>query len=94
VLLAGAEPKSHPAGTKTGDLIHKFAIGSIQIVTSAVVDPAGNVWVANNWFDLKTAMSDHPDPRTSTWGGGTGVTVIYGVAAPVKTPLMGQVSPL
>jgi hypothetical protein len=25
------------------------------------------------------------------WGTGSGITVIYGVAAPVKTPLLGQV---
>ena len=29
--------------------------------------------------------------RCDTLGGGTGLTIIYGVAAPVKTPLMGQV---
>lgn len=27
----------------------------------------------------------------STWGGGSGFTIIYGVAAPVRAPLMGQV---
>jgi hypothetical protein len=32
-------------------------------------------------------MADvNPALQTSTWGGGTGLTVIYGVAAPVKTP--------
>jgi len=40
--------------------------------------------------DAVTAESDSHH-RTSTWGGGSGLTVIYGVAAPVKTPLFGRV---
>jgi hypothetical protein len=50
-------------------------------------DPAGNV--SNNWNDLEAANAENPIPRTSTWGAGSGVTVIYGVPGPVKTPLMG-----
>ena len=91
VLLAGDDPKGRPPGTKTGDLIHNFTLGTIPLVTSAVIDPAGNVWVASNWLDLGVVETDSRVSRTSTWGGGNGVTVIYGVAAPVKTPLMGQV---
>jgi hypothetical protein len=89
-LMAGAEPKGRAEGAKTGDLIHVFQSGSIQMVTDAVVDPAGNVWVANNW-NVMDAL-DNPDPArpTSTKGGGDGIVVIYGVAAPVKTPVMGQ----
>jgi len=91
VLLAGDDPKGHSAGTKTGDVIHNFQLGSVQIVTDVGIDPAGNVWVANNWNDLEAVASPNPIRRTSTWGGGTGLTIIYGVAAPVKTPVMGQV---
>ena len=89
-LMAGAEPKGRAEGAKTGDLIHMFQSGSIQMITDTVVDPAGNVWVANNW-NVVDAL-DNPDPArpTSTWGGGDGIVVIYGVAAPVKTPVMGQ----
>ncbi|MDX2446041.1 MAG: hypothetical protein QNK29_02445 [Desulfobacterales bacterium] len=32
-----------------------------------------------------------PTPSTSTWGGGSGITVIYGVAAPLQPPCMGLV---
>ena len=39
----------HPAGTKTGDVIHVFPGGTIQMLTDVVIDPAGNVWAANNW---------------------------------------------
>ncbi|HME71716.1 MAG TPA: hypothetical protein VKM54_17870 [Myxococcota bacterium] len=89
VLLAGDNTSGHPAGTKPGDLIHVFKSGSIQILTDAVIDPAGNVWAANNWNDLNAVASPDPIRATSTWGGGSGFTVIYGVAAPVKPPLMG-----
>jgi hypothetical protein len=64
------------------------------MVTDAVIDPAGNIWAANNWNRRDTVLAaDIPDYPISTWGGGSGFTVIYGVAAPVKTPLMGQVHP-
>ncbi len=56
-------------------------------------DPAGNVWAANNWNDLNAAAAPDPLRATSTWGGGSGFTVIYGVAAPVKPPRMGKVQP-
>ena len=48
-------------------------------------------WAANNWNDQEAVMAYDPSRPTSTWGGGPGITVIYGVAAPVKTPLIGAV---
>ena len=39
--------------------------------------------------DAKTTAN--PFRPTSTQGGGSGFTIIYGVAAPVKTPLLGTV---
>jgi len=91
VYMAGADAKGHPAGTKAGDVIHVFQSGSIQMLTDVNIDPAGNVWAANNWNDAQAATSDNPFRPTSTWGGGSGLTVIYGVAAPVKPPRMGKV---
>jgi ethanolamine utilization protein EutQ (cupin superfamily) len=91
VLMAGDNTKGHPAGTKTGDVIHVFKGGSIQMLTDVSIDPAGNVWAANNWNDLNGAASPDPARPTSTWGGGSGITVIYGVAAPVQPPRMGMV---
>jgi len=91
VLMAGAEPKGRPAGTKTGDVIHVFKGGSIQMLTDVSIDPAGNVWAANNWNFPEAAVAEPPTYPTSTWGGGSGFTVIYGVAAPVKPPRMGKV---
>jgi ethanolamine utilization protein EutQ (cupin superfamily) len=91
VLMAGDGAKGHAAGTKTGDVIHVFKGGSIQMLTDTSIDPAGNVWAANNWNDLNAAAAPDPLRPTSTWGGGSGFTVIYGVAAPVKPPRIGKV---
>jgi len=90
VLMAGVDPKGHSAGTKTGDVIHTFTGGSIQMLTDVAIDPAGNVWAANNWNAPEGAVGDPPPFPVSTWGGGSGLTVIYGVAAPVKPPRMGK----
>jgi hypothetical protein len=91
VLLAGDNTAGHPPGTKAGDTLHIFQSGSIQMVTDVSIDPAGNVWVANNWNELNAAASPDPKRPTSTWGGGSGFTVIYGVAAPVQSPRIGNV---
>lgn len=89
VLMAGADTKNHSAGIKTGDVVHQFQGGSIQMLTDVVVDPAGNVWAANNWNVPQAVLGNPPAYPVSTWGGGSGFTIIYGVAAPVKAPLMG-----
>jgi hypothetical protein len=94
VFMAGADPKGHPAGTKPGDVLHVFRSGSIQMLTDVAIDPAGNVWAANNWNDPRAAAEPDPPSRISTWGGGSGLTVIYGVASPVQPPRMGKVRKL
>jgi hypothetical protein len=91
VLMAGVDTKGHPAGTKAGDVLHVFRSGSIQLLSDVSIDPAGDVWAANNWNLPKAAMASSFDPRFSTWGGGSGLTVIYGAAAPVKPPRIGVV---
>jgi hypothetical protein len=93
VLMAGVDTRDHPAGTKAGDVIHLFRSGSIQLLTDTSIDPAGDVWAANNWNLPAAAMDIDPVRRTSTWGGGSGFTVIYGVASPVKPPRIGRVQP-
>jgi DNA-binding beta-propeller fold protein YncE len=50
--LCGARPENCPPGKKTGDPISPPGgyIGGLQTaITDVVIDPAGNVWVANNW---------------------------------------------
>ena len=91
-FMAGASPSGRSDGYKTGDLIHTIHSGSIQMLTDVVVDQAGNIWCANNWNLPQTVMASKPDPAYSTWGGGSGVLVIYGIAKPAQTPLTGPVS--
>ena len=55
------------------------------MITDVGVDPAGNVWAANNWDNLDAVVSNDPPRPISTQAGGQGIVVIYGVAAPVKT---------
>src|SRR5271166_1593791 len=49
--LCGGRTANCPPGTKTGDPISPPGgyIGGLQIITDVAVDPAGNLWVANNW---------------------------------------------
>ena len=57
-----------------------YTNGGIQHVTAVQVDPAGGVWVANNWSDQSPM---------STPVGGDGLVQFIGLAAPVRTPLAG-----
>ena len=83
-----------PDGYETGDLIHNFESGIIQSLTDASVDAAGNVWAANNWNVLDAVVARNPTRKDSTRGGGSGLTVIYGLAAPVKWPREGAMQPM
>ncbi len=91
VYMAGDNTKGHPAGTKAGDVVHVFNSGAFESVIDVSIDAAGNAWSTNNWNDLPVATGMSYDPARSTWGGGTGINVIYGVAAPVQPPRMGKV---
>lgn len=90
-LLAGAAPSGRTGSFTTGEVIHTIHSGSIQMLTDVVVDQAGNIWCANNWNLPQTVMQAQPDPAFSTWGGGSGVLVIYGIAKPAMTPVVGPV---
>jgi hypothetical protein len=89
--LCGADTANCPNGMKTGDIIHFYANGSTQSVTSVEVDPAGNVWYANNWNQVTAIADIDPDRKLITQAGGDGIMVFYGLAAPVKVPLIGPV---
>ena len=90
-FMAGASPSGRTESFNTGDVIHTIHSGSIQMLTDVVVDQAGNLWCANNWNLPQTVMQVQPDPAFSTWGGGSGVLVIYGIAKPAQTPVIGPV---
>ena len=89
--LCGARPANCPPGTKTGDPISPSGgyIGGLQIITDVAIDPAGNVWVANNWDMPDQGFKEVPEPALSTRFGGNGVVVFFGLAKPVQTPLIG-----
>jgi hypothetical protein len=89
--LCGARLETCPPGAKTGDPISPPGgyIGGLQIITDVAIDPAGNVWVANNWDSPDEGFKKEPEPAHSTRFGGNGTVVFYGLAKPVKTPLIG-----
>src|SRR5208283_3585095 len=89
--LCGARLENCPPGAKTGDPISPTSgyIGGLQIITDVAIDPAGNVWVANNWDRPDEGFKRAPDASLSTRFGGNGTVVFFGLAKPVKTPLIG-----
>ncbi len=91
--LCGVRIEACPPGLKTGDPISPPGgyIGGLQIITDVAVDPAGNVWVANNWNRPDEGFKNVPDEALSTRFGGNGAVVFFGVARPVRTPLIGPV---
>lgn len=75
-------------------LIALIATGAIALanIGARAAELAGNVQRAGQPIAGSTvtlfAAGPNPSRPTSTWGGGQGFTVIYGVAAPVKAPLL------
>jgi len=91
VELAGCRPEANPPGMKMGDPISPpggYAGGGLQSQIDLAIDPAGNVWVGNNWNNFDAALGRVAEPL-STLGAGQGVVVFYGMAKPVCTPLIG-----
>lgn len=93
-FMAGASASKRTESYDTGDVIHTIHSGSIQMLTDVIVDQAGNLWCANNWNLPQTVMQAKPNPAYSTWGGGSGVLVVYGITKPVQVPLVGPVKAL
>jgi hypothetical protein len=79
--LCGANRLRCPAGTRTGGVISPvsggFTNGGLEHLTAVQIDESGNVWVANNWKRLAPTV------------GGNGLVEFVGLAAPVRTPLIG-----
>ena len=96
VELCGSQPETCLPGMKTGDAISPlggFAGGGMQHLTDVGVDPAGNVWVADNWENPDACFGRAPE-ADSTRCGGNGLTVFYGIAKPVRSPQIGPAQPL
>jgi streptogramin lyase len=91
VELCGFRTENCPPGMKTGDAISPpggYVGGGMQYQVDVGIGPAGDVWVTNNWQDWKAVWPGYPE-ALSTLGAGQGVVVFYGIAKPVKTPLIG-----
>ena len=89
--LCGVRTENCPPGFKTGDPISPplgYVGGGLQMEVDIDVDPAGNVWVTNNWQDIDSCIGT-PSEGLSTRCGGQGVVVFYGMAKPVRTPQIG-----
>jgi hypothetical protein len=89
--LCGTRTENCPPGTKTGDQISPpggYVGGGLQMQTDLAIDPAGNVWVMNNWQDIASCFGD-PNEALSTRCGGQGVVIFYGMAKPVRAPQIG-----
>ena len=94
--LCGARTESCPAGTKTGDPISPpggYVGGGMQLLTDIAIDPAGNVWVADNWQRPESCFAPYAKEASSTLCGGNGLTVFYGMAKPVRAPQIGPARP-
>ena len=91
VELCGFRTEHCPPGVKTGDAISPpggYVGGGLQLQVDVGIGPAGDVWVTNNWQTYLDAMGK-VDEALQTQGAGQGVVVFYGMAKPVKTPLIG-----
>jgi len=91
VQLCGYRTETCPPGMKTGDAISPpggYVGGGMQQLVDVGVGPAGDVWLTNNW-EIDAAGYGQAPEALSTRGAGQGVVVFYGMAKPVKTPLIG-----
>jgi hypothetical protein len=89
--VCGYRTDTCPPGMKVGDPISPpggYVGGGMQMHVDIGVDPAGNVWVNNNWQDWEAGIERVAEWR-STLTGGEGVVVFYGVAKPVRAPMIG-----
>lgn len=82
-VLCGRNPETCPPGKQeTGAAISPglgYPFEGLVRNTGVSIDPAGNVWLTNNW--LQKPIQTNP--------GGRHVVLFLGMAKPVKTPLLG-----
>jgi hypothetical protein len=65
-----------------------YVSGALQMHVDVGVDPAGDVWVNNNWQDWQAGIERVEEAR-STLAAGEGVVVFYEMAKPVRAPMIG-----
>ena len=57
--LCGTRSQNCPPGMKTGDPISPplgYVGGGLQMEVDIDIDPAGNIWVTNNWQDIDSCI--------------------------------------
>ena len=91
--LCGVRVETCPPGLATGDAISPPGgyVGGLQTITGVALDPAGNAWVANSWNETDVGFTEDPDEALSTRFAANTAVVFFGVAKPVRTPLIGPV---
>ncbi len=80
VRTAACPPGKKRVGAPISPPRTGYGFDGLERITAVQVDPSGNVWAANNW--KVKAIQRNP--------GGYQIVAYLGVAAPVKTPLIGQ----
>jgi len=91
VELCGFRTEHCAPGMKTGDAISPpggYVGGGLQLQIDVGIGPAGDVWATNNWQYYPAAFGKVAE-ALSTTAAGQGVVVFFGMARPVKTPLIG-----
>lgn len=78
--FCGTSPETCPGSLSTGDAISPddtgYGFDGLVRNTGLVVDPSGNLWVANNWEEVP--LQTNP--------GGHQIVAFIGIAAPVEVP--------
>lgn len=89
--LCGVRTETCPPGVKTGEAISPAVgyIGGLKTVTGLALDAAGNAWVANSWDQTRAGFEQVPDEALSTRFAASTTVVFFGLAKPVRTPLIG-----
>lgn len=89
--LCGVRTETCPPEFATGDPISPTSgyIGGLQTITGVILDAAGNAWVANSWDQTNAGFSQVPDEALSTRFAANSAVVFFGLAKPVRTPLIG-----
>jgi hypothetical protein len=67
-LVTDNQPETCPPGMKTGDPISPpggYKGGGMQMLVDVSIDPAGNVWVSDNWQDPAAEDFHEVDARQS-----------------------------
>jgi sugar lactone lactonase YvrE len=90
--FCGTRPSYCPPGTATGQAISPragYGFDGLVRNTGVAVDPSGNVWLTNNYKRDPGILVD--GQYTLQNPGGYQIVAYVGLAAPVKTPVIGPV---